>query len=113
MSRLLYEELIERGYNVVPVDARKQPLAPRYRECYDRHCPELAKLFEELRVKRRQTGLALLGRVNPQYPQKILIIIDIDDRKEGLVRRLPEALSEVIWGFCLLLICYKCAGCRM
>jgi len=93
MSRLPHEKLIERGYNVVPTDARKQPLAPRYRECYDRHCPELAKLFEERGVKRRQTGLALLGRVNPQYPQKILIIIDIDDP-----RRFPVEAKRLLEG---------------
>jgi hypothetical protein len=69
MSKLPHEELIEKGYNVVPVDAKKQPLVPKYRECYDKHCPELARLFEERGVKRRQTGLALLGRVNPPLPQ--------------------------------------------
>jgi len=68
MSRLLHEELIERGYNVVPTDSRKQPLAPRYRECYDRHCPELVRLFEDRGVKKKQMGLALLGRINPFYP---------------------------------------------
>jgi hypothetical protein len=93
MSKLPHEELIERGYNVVPVDAKKQPLAPRYRECYDRHCPELGALFESKGVKKRQTGLALLGRINPYYPDKILIIIDIDDP-----RRFPEEARRLLDG---------------
>ena len=93
MSRLIHEELISAGYNVVPVDARKQPLAPRYRECYDRHCSELAQLFEERSVKKKQTGLALLGRINPSYPEKILVIIDIDDP-----RRFPEEARRLLEG---------------
>jgi hypothetical protein len=93
MSKLPHEELIERGYNVVPTDAKKQPLAPKYKECYDKHCPELAQLFEERGVKRRQTGVALLGRVNPQYPQKILVIIDIDDP-----RRFPAEARRLLEG---------------
>jgi hypothetical protein len=93
MSKLPHEELIERGYNVVPVDARKQPLAPRYRECYDKHCPELVQLFDDRGIKKRQTGLALLGRINPHYPSKILIIIDIDDP-----RRFPEEARQLLDG---------------
>jgi hypothetical protein len=93
MSKLPHEELIERGYNVVPVDAKKQPLAHRYRECYDRHCPELGRLFEERSVKKRQAGIALLGRINPFYPDKILIIIDIDDP-----RRFPEEARQLLDG---------------
>ena len=93
MSKLPHEELIEKGYNVVPVDAKKQPLVPKYRECYDKHCPELARLFEERGVKRRQTGLALLGRVNPHYPNKILVIIDVDDP-----RRFPAEARHLLEG---------------
>ena len=93
MSRLIHEELITAGYNVVPTDAKKQPLAPRYKECYDRHCPELARLFEERGVKRRQTGLALLGRVNPHYPNKILVIVDVDDP-----RRFPAEARHLLEG---------------
>ena len=77
-AKLLHEELIERRYNVVPVDDRKQPLAPKYRECYDKHCPELLQLFEKRHIKKRQTGVALLGRVNPYFPEKILVIVDVD-----------------------------------
>jgi hypothetical protein len=93
MSRLLHEELISAGYNVVPVDARKQPLAPRYKECYDKPCPELAQLFEQRSVKKKQTGIALLGRINPFYPDKILIIIDVDDP-----RRFPEEAKRLLEG---------------
>ena len=93
MPKLLHEELIDAGYNVVPVDAKKQPLAPKYRECYDHPCPELMQLFENKSVKRRQTGLALLGRVNPFYPDKILIIIDVDDP-----RRFPEEAGRLLEG---------------
>ena len=93
MHKLLHEELIERSYNVVPTDARKQPLAPRYKECYNRHCPELGRLFEERSVKKKQAGLALLGRINPFYPNKILIIIDIDDP-----RRFPEEARRLLEG---------------
>jgi hypothetical protein len=88
-----HEELISAGYNVVPVDVKKQPLALRYRECYDRHCPELAQLFEERSVKKKQTGIALLGRISPFYPGKILIIIDIDDP-----RRFPEEARRALEG---------------
>jgi hypothetical protein len=93
VSRLIHEELISAGYNVVPTDAKKQPLAPRYKECYDRHCPELARLFEERTVKKKQMGLALLGRINPSYPEKILVIIDIDDP-----RRFPEDARRLLDG---------------
>jgi len=75
----LHELLLVAGYNVVPVDAQKRPLAPRYAECYERKCPELAQLFESRSVKKRQTGLALLGRINPYYPDKILVIVDVDE----------------------------------
>ena len=88
-----YEELIAAGYNVVPVDAEKHPLAPRYAECYDRHCPELLRLFEERGVKRRQAGLALLGRVNPHFPAKILVIIDVDDP-----RKFPDEARRLLEG---------------
>jgi len=93
MTKLLHEELISVGYNVVPTDAKKQPLAPRYRECYDRRCPELGRLFEERSVKKKQVGLALLGRINPFYPDKILIIIDIDDP-----RKFPQAARRLLEG---------------
>jgi len=93
MSKLLHEELIERGYNVAPVDAQKHPLAPQYRECYGRHCPELSRLFENKSVKKKQAGIALLGRINPFYPDKILIIIDIDDP-----RRFPEETRRLLDG---------------
>ena len=97
---LLHEELIKRGYNVVPTDVKKQPLASRYRECYDRHCPELARLFEDRSVKKRQAGIALLGRVNPHFPDKILIIIDIDDPRRFPVeaRRLLEGTWHWLTG---------------
>ncbi len=91
MHKLPHEELIERGYNVVPTDARKQPLAPRYKECYDKPCPELGQLFEQRNVKKRQAGLALLGRINPFYPAKILIIIDIDNP-----RRFPDEARQLL-----------------
>jgi hypothetical protein len=94
MSKLLvHEELIERGYNVIPTDSDKQPLAPQYKECYDRHCPELAQLFDNKSVKKRQAGLALLGRINPFYPNKILVIIDVDDPK-----KLPEEARALLKG---------------
>jgi hypothetical protein len=92
-AKLPHEELIERGYNVAPVDAQKRPLAPQYRECYDRPCPELAQLFENRSVKKKQTGLALLGRVNPFLPDKILVIVDVDDP-----RKFPEEASRLLEG---------------
>ncbi|MFZ8842145.1 MAG: bifunctional DNA primase/polymerase [Pyrobaculum sp.] len=91
MPKLPHEELIDAGYNIVPVDAKKQPLAPKYRECYEKRCPELSKLFEDRGVKKRQAGLALLGRINPFYPDKILIIIDVDDP-----RRFPEEARRLL-----------------
>jgi hypothetical protein len=89
--KLLTHELLEKGYNVLPVGADKQPLTQRYGECYDRHCPELRKYFESHLVKRRQVGIALLGRVNPRYPEKILVIIDVDDP-----RRFPEEARQLL-----------------
>jgi hypothetical protein len=93
MKLLVHEELLERGYNVLPVGADKQPLTSRYGECYDRHCPELRKFFESHLVKKRQTGLALLGRVNPHFPEKILVIIDVDDP-----RRFPSEARRLLEG---------------
>jgi hypothetical protein len=92
-AKLPHEELIERGYNVMPVDAQKRPLAPQYRECYDRRCPELAQLFENRSVKKKQTGLALLGRVNPHFPDKVLVIVDVDDP-----RKFPDEARRLLEG---------------
>ena len=89
----LHEALIAAGYNVVPVDAQKRPLAPRYVECYEKHCPELLRLFEDRSAKRRQAGLALLGRVNPHFPEKILVIVDIDDP-----RKFPDEARRLLDG---------------
>ena len=88
-----HEELLGAGYNVVPVDAQKRPLAPQYKECYDRPCPELAQLFESKSVKKKQAGIALLGRVNPFYPEKILVIVDVDDP-----RKFPEDARRLLEG---------------
>jgi len=87
----LHEELIGGGYNVVPVDSQKRPLAPRYVECYEKHCPELGQLFEQRRVKKKQAGLALLGRINPYFPEKVLVIIDVDDP-----RKFPEEARDLL-----------------
>jgi len=86
-----HEALLVSGYNAVPVDAQKRPLAPSYAECYDRRCPELMQLFEKRHVKKRQTGLALLGRINPYYPDKILVIVDVDEP-----RRFPEEARALL-----------------
>jgi hypothetical protein len=88
-----HEELLGAGYNVVPVDAQKRPLAPQYKECYDRPCPELAQLFESKSVKKKQAGIALLGRVNPFYPEKILVIVDVDDPQ-----KFPEDARRLLEG---------------
>jgi len=89
----VHEELIGRGYNVIPVGEDKEPLSPQYRECYDRPCPELAQLFESRSVKKRQRGIALLGRINPHYPEKILVIIDVDGPAE-----FPQEAREILKG---------------
>jgi hypothetical protein len=96
----LHELLLAAGYNVIPVDAQKRPLAPRYAECYDRPCPELSQLFEQRNVKKKQAGIALLGRINPQWPQKILVIIDIDDPQKfhEEVRQLLEGAWRWLTG---------------
>jgi tetratricopeptide (TPR) repeat protein len=86
-----HEELLEAGYNVIPTDSQKQPLAPQYRECYDKHCPELGRVFEERSVKKKQVGLALLGRVNPYYPEKVLVIVDVDDP-----HKIPEEVRALL-----------------
>jgi len=91
--KTIHEELLERGYNVIPVDARKEPLVPRYKDCYDRHCRDLAELFEDRAVKKRQAGIALLGRVNPYFPLRILVIIDIDDPS-----KFPAEAREILKG---------------
>jgi hypothetical protein len=92
-AKLPHEVLLEAGYNVVPVDAQKRPLAPQYRGCYDKHCPELGRLFEDRSVKKRQAGLALLGRVSPHFPDKILVIVDVDDP-----RKFPEEARALLKG---------------
>ncbi|MFZ8810612.1 MAG: bifunctional DNA primase/polymerase [Pyrobaculum sp.] len=89
----LHELLLAAGYNVIPVDALKRPLAPRYVECYDKPCPELSQLFEQRNVKKKQAGIALLGRINSQWPQKILVIIDVDDP-----RKFPEEAWQLLEG---------------
>ncbi len=89
----LHDLLLAVGYNVLPVDAEKRPLAPRYAECYDKPCPELSQLFEQRNVKKKQTGIALLGRINPQWPQKILVIIDVDDPS-----KFPEEARQLLEG---------------
>ena len=86
-----HEELLGAGYNVIPTDSQKQPLAPQYRECYDRHCPELGRLFEERSVKKKQVGLALLGRINPHFPDKILVIVDVDGP-----HKIPEGVRALL-----------------
>ena len=88
-----HEALLEAGYNVVPVDAQKRPLAPSYAECYGKRCPELMQLFEKRHVKKRQTGLALLGRINPHFPNKILVIVDVDDP-----RKFPDEARRLLEG---------------
>jgi hypothetical protein len=88
-----HEELLEAGYNVVPVDAQKRPLAPRYAECYEKRCLELGRLFESKSVKKKQTGIALLGRVNPYLSEKILVIVDIDDP-----RKFPDETRRLLGG---------------
>jgi hypothetical protein len=91
VAKLLHEELIAASYNVIPVDAQKRPLAPQYRECYGRPCPELAQLFESRSIKKKQAGIALLGRINPFYPEKVLVIIDVDDP-----RKFPEEAGDLL-----------------
>ncbi len=95
-----HEELLGAGYNVVPVDAQKRPLAPQYKECYDRPCPELMQLFESKSVKKKQAGIALLGRVNPHFPDKILVIVDVDDPQKfpDEARRLLEGAWRWLTG---------------
>ncbi len=93
VSKLPHEVLLEAGYNVVPVDAKKRPLAPKYRECYDKPCPELSQLFERRNVKKKQAGIALLGRVNPHFPDKILVIVDVDDP-----RKFPDEARRLLEG---------------
>ena len=89
----LHELLLSAGFNVVPVDAQKRPLVPRYAECYDRHCPELSQPFENKSVKKRQAGIALLGRINPFYPDKVLVIVDVDDP-----RKFPDEARRLLDG---------------
>jgi len=91
--KLIHEEFIERGYNVIPVDERKEPLAPKYKECYDKHCRDLLKLFESPAVKKKQRGIALLGRINPYYPLRALVIIDVDDPS-----KFPAEAREILKG---------------
>jgi hypothetical protein len=95
-----HEELLEAGYNVVPVDAQKRPLAPQYKGCYNRRCPELLQLFEKRHVKKKQAGLALLGRINPRFPDKVLVIVDVDDPQKfpDEARRLLEGTWHWLTG---------------
>jgi len=88
-----HEALLKAGYNVVPVGSQKRPLAPSYADCYDKPCPELSQLFEKRHVKEKQTGIALLGRVNPYLSEKILVIVDIDDP-----RKFPNEARQYLEG---------------
>jgi hypothetical protein len=88
----IYEALLAAGYNVIPVDAQKRPLAPKYAECYERPCGDyLRETFSK--SKRRRTGLALLGRVNPNFPDLILAILD-GDRPD----KFPQEVREMLRG---------------
>jgi len=73
-------QLATSGYNVLPVQRDKRPVGVRdYEQYYDEHMsPDFVK--NALRnAKDKITGLALLGRVNPWFPEKMLVIIDVDD----------------------------------
>ena len=89
---MIWERLVAEGYNVVPTD-EKRPLGGAYAACYDKHCPELAERFESKKIKKMQTGVALLGRINPEYPQWVLAIIDVDDPA-----RFPDEARELLRG---------------
>ena len=91
--------LVRHGYNVILVSQSKSPVGiTEYRQYYREHMSEdfIVEVLEKASDK--AAGIALLGVVNPLYPDKILIIIDIDDpwKWEEVLQKLPEGLRSKI-----------------
>jgi len=85
-----HEALLRAGLLVIPVDSNKQPVGAaegEIRLCYQ--APDSEDCRQNIRriwnrvenskeLKKRWKGLALLAGANPHYPEKLLLIIDVD-----------------------------------
>ena len=95
------------GYNVIPIGSDKAPTCiGEYGQFYDQHLPEEIyitgiandrKLIDIECMRKKATGLGLLGTINPRYPEYRLVIIDVDDPKawhEKVLSNLPGNVKQ-------------------
>ena len=96
--------LVRLGYNVIPVGPDKSPTCiGEYGQFYDQRMPEDAwgSVISLDCVRKKATGLGLLGSINPAYPDKKLVIIDVDDPRkwrEEVLPNLPGSVRERLEG---------------
>jgi len=107
----VHEALLRAGFLVIPVDSDKQPVgaakgdlrlcyqAPDSRECRERIARVWNRVESSKALKRRQTGLALLAGAGPLYPEKYLLIIDVDkpDDLPPEVKQFLDSLETWRW----------------
>ena len=91
------KQLVGFGFNVIFVDRDKRPVGiEKYADYYTQKMqPEAFK--EHVKKAAKATGIALLGNYNPDYPNKALVIIDVDDPKvwqEKVLPNLPENVKQ-------------------
>ena len=93
--------LVRHGYNIIPVTSSKSPIGvDSYTQYYSEHITEDFASGILKKVAGKASGIALLGSVNPLYPDKILVIIDIDNPWvwEDALSKLPEDLRKKLEG---------------
>ena len=96
------EDLVRQGFNVLFVNRLKQPVGvdEGYRDYY-----EMNMTLDFLRAmwkkaKGRAVGIALMGNVNPKYPEYSLVLIDVDDPQKWLEveQKLPPDVRKLLSG---------------
>lgn len=95
--RRVIETLVPAGYNVIPVTSDKRPVGlESYEELYERH-QSIDEAREALRrASPKATGVAILGRINPWYPDRVLVLVDVDE-PEKLPAEAREILERSPW----------------
>ncbi len=88
----LHEALLTAGYNVFPLTFRSARLLRATPIATRSTAPSSANCLKTAALRRSKRGIALLGRINPYLPDKILMIIDVDDPQKfpDEARRLLE-----------------------
>lgn len=91
--------LVHAGYNVIFVNESKMPIGiEEYAKYYDEHMTEDFINEYVKKALRRAKGIALLGNINPWFPDKRLVIIDVDNpwTWDDVKQRLPQELANKI-----------------